>query len=69
MVRFKGLITNTYMQVADERAEEYRELGYIPAPESDAAIEPAEVETPKEEPIEPKKEAKKRKTTRTTKKK
>ena len=57
MVKFKGTRPGTYFWVADERVEEYKELGYNPAPEIS------------ETAITPKKEVKKPATKKTPKKK
>lgn len=48
MVRFQGIRPGSYFWVSDERVEEYKELGYSPAPE---ITEPAI--TPKEEVKKP----------------
>ena len=48
--------TGTVMYVPEERVEEYRTAGHVPA---DALQEPQEQQEPKEEPQEPRKRKKK----------
>ena len=48
MVRFQGIRPGSYFWVSDERVEEYKELGYSPAPEiAEPAITPTKKEVKK----------------------